>query len=109
MREPGRIYTPPKWIGTVIGLAFVVSILAGLGLVAWEFGRRAGMAEPLTKPARDVVLVSGEYKDFVFVYHDNRRSMTCYVTAGGGIWCAEDIIIIEDQLRMLAYRDAGSP
>lgn len=88
-------------IFTVLGLLIVGCIAA---LVATH--------ETPTAPAppSDMKLVSGDpRRDWVVAFHDQKRAMTCYVnTQHGGIWCTEDIAI-EDQLHMLAYRDAGLP
>lgn len=35
--EPGRIYPPPRWLGVVIGILFVLSVLGGILVVADEF------------------------------------------------------------------------
>jgi hypothetical protein len=88
----------------------VLWVVAGLvmiaGIVLVLFFAKAG--ETRAAKAHDVQLANGDPTwNTVNVYHDGKRGVTCYVeTTHGGITCFLDITL-EDQQRMLVYRDGG--
>ena len=51
--EPGRIYPPPKWLGILVGIFFVLSVLGGIYVVASEFSSPHPPRSKDTKPWLD--------------------------------------------------------
>jgi len=55
----------------------------------------------------DLRVVSGDPRySGITVHHDTMRGVTCYAAYHGGLDCFLDITL-EDQQRMLVYRDGG--
>jgi hypothetical protein len=92
-----------EWPLVLIGLLGV----AGVALAIDMFVSKAPTRQEKAAQS-DVQLANGDPTwNTVNVYHDGRRGVTCYVeTNHGGIACFLDITL-EDQQRMLAYRDGG--
>jgi hypothetical protein len=90
----------------IFEFVLAASVIIGIGVIVVL---AVGYKTPPVVPPSDMKLVSGNPRtDRVSVFHDAKRAMTCYVeTQHGGIFCEPDIYI-EDQLHMLAYRDAGN-
>ena len=90
-----------NWILVVLGVGLLVGLVVVLNTCDDPWGR--GKAKPAA-----LQLVGGEpRRDAVSVYHDDARGVTCYVTySHQAIQCFLDITL-EDQQRMLVYRDGG--
>jgi hypothetical protein len=86
----------------------VLCVLGMLAIVGAGAGIGACNREPAL-PCEPRLVNGNPHTSSVSVYHDDARGVTCYVAyQSTGIACFLDITL-EDQQRMLVYRDGGSP